>query len=42
VTVGASIMLLMAENAGTGFVWQHFMKNGAADRRLMRAGFHSE
>jgi hypothetical protein len=37
--IDAGITLLMAENARTGFVWQHFMKNDAAQRGMKRAGF---
>jgi hypothetical protein len=39
--IDAGITLLMAENARTGFVWQHFMKNEEAKRGMTRAGFHS-
>ena len=30
----------MAENARTGFVWEHFMKNDIAKNGMARAGFH--
>ncbi|MCI0404153.1 MAG: hypothetical protein L0212_11635 [Acidobacteria bacterium] len=37
--IDLGIMLLMAENARTGFVWETFMKNPEAQRALERAGF---
>jgi hypothetical protein len=40
--IDAGITLLMAENARTGFVWEQFMKNEAAQRGMTRAGFHLE
>ena len=40
--IDAGITLLMAENARTGFVWEHFMKNEEVKRGMERAGFHSE
>jgi hypothetical protein len=29
----------MAENARTGFVWEHFMKNDIAKNGMAKAGF---
>ncbi len=40
--IDLGIMALMAENARTGFVWNTFMKNPAAQRGMARAGFHPE
>ncbi|MCI0622079.1 MAG: hypothetical protein L0387_10490 [Acidobacteria bacterium] len=37
--IDLGIMLLMAENARSGFVWETFMKNPEASRALQRAGF---
>lgn len=37
--IDLGIMLLMAENARSGFVWETFMKNQEALRALQRAGF---
>ena len=37
--IDLGIMLLMAENARSGFVWETFMKNPEAPRALERAGF---
>ena len=39
--INLGISLLMAENLRSGFVWKTFMKNEAAQRGMMRAGFHS-
>jgi hypothetical protein len=33
------IMMLMAENARTGFIWEQFMKNDIAKNAFARAGF---
>jgi hypothetical protein len=33
--------MIMAENARTGFVWEHFMKNDIAQNGMARAGFHA-
>lgn len=38
--INVGITLLMAENARTGFVWEHFMKNDVARNGMLRAGFH--
>jgi hypothetical protein len=37
--IDLGIMLLMAENARSGFVWETFMKSPEAQRALERAGF---
>ena len=37
--IDAGITMLMAENARTGFVWETFMKNPAAQRGMEFAGF---
>jgi hypothetical protein len=37
--IDTGITLLMAENLRTGFVWNTFMKNEAAQRGMQRAGF---
>jgi hypothetical protein len=37
--IDAGIMMLMAENARTGFVWETFMKNPEAQRGMEIAGF---
>jgi hypothetical protein len=39
--IDVGITLVMAENARTGFVWEHFMKNDIAKNGLARAGFHA-
>lgn len=39
--IDIGITLLMAENARSGFVWQQFMKNEAAQRGMAKAGFHA-
>ena len=39
VAIDTGIILLMAENLRTGFVWKTFMKNPEARRGLERAGF---
>jgi hypothetical protein len=39
--IDIGIMMLMAENARTGFVWEHFMKNDIAKNGMARAGFKS-
>jgi hypothetical protein len=39
--IDVGILLLMAENARTGFVWQTFMKNADARRGMERAGFQT-
>ncbi|WP_114208280.1 glucoamylase family protein [Acidisarcina polymorpha] len=41
VGIDAGIMMLMAENARTGFVWDTFMKNPEAQRGMANAGFKS-
>jgi hypothetical protein len=37
--INLGIGLLMAENLRSGFVWDAFMKNEAAQRGMQRAGF---
>ncbi|HEV3481133.1 MAG TPA: glucoamylase family protein [Candidatus Acidoferrales bacterium] len=37
--IDLGITMLMAENARTGFVWETFMRNPAAQRGMKRAGF---
>jgi hypothetical protein len=37
--IDVGITMLMAENARTGFVWEHFMKNDIAKNGMARAGF---
>jgi hypothetical protein len=37
--IDTGITMLMAENFRTGFVWNTFMKNEAAQRGMRRAGF---
>jgi hypothetical protein len=39
--IDTGIIMLMAENARTGFVWNTFMKNPEARRGMQRAGFHA-
>jgi hypothetical protein len=39
--IDQGITMLMAENARTGFVWEHFMKNDIAQNGMARAGFHA-
>ena len=39
VGIDTGIILLMAENARTGFVWETFMRNPEARRGMERAGF---
>jgi hypothetical protein len=39
--IDAGITMLMAENARTGFVWEHFMKSDIAKNGLARAGFQA-
>ncbi|MFY9906615.1 MAG: glucoamylase family protein [Terriglobales bacterium] len=38
--IDTGIVLLMAENLRTGFVWETFMKTAEAQRGMERAGFH--
>lgn len=40
--IDVGIMMLMAENHRTKFVWNTFMKNKEVRRAMDRAGFHSE
>jgi hypothetical protein len=42
VGIDAGIIMLMAENARTGFVWETFMKNPEAQKGMQIAGFKSE
>jgi hypothetical protein len=37
--IDTGIILLMAENLRTGFVWDTFMKAAEAQRGMERAGF---
>ena len=37
--IDTGITMVMAENARTGFVWDTFMKNPEAQRRMENAGF---
>ena len=39
VGIDSGIMMIMAENARTAFVWDTFMKNPEAQRGMERAGF---
>jgi hypothetical protein len=39
--INVGIILAMAENARTGFVWEQFMKNDVAKNGMQRAGFHA-
>jgi hypothetical protein len=39
--IDVGILLLMAENARTGFVWETFMKHADARRGMERAGFRT-
>jgi hypothetical protein len=41
IAIDTGIILLMAENLRTGFVWNTFMKNPEAQRGFERAGFES-
>jgi len=41
VGIDAGIILLMAENLRTGFVWETFMKNPEAQQGMSKAGFKS-
>ena len=40
--IDTGIVLLMAENLRTGFVWDTFMKSPEAQRGMEKAGFHKE
>lgn len=40
--IDTGIILLMAENLRTGFVWDTFMKSPEAQRGMARAGFHND
>jgi len=40
--IDTGIILLMAENLRTGFVWETFMKSPEAQRGMERAGFHKD
>ncbi len=40
--IDTGIILLMAENLRTGFIWDTFMKNPEAQRGMERAGFHKD
>jgi hypothetical protein len=39
--IDVGITMVMAENARTGFIWEHFMKNDIAQNGMERAGFHA-
>jgi hypothetical protein len=39
--IDIGITMVMAENARTGFIWEHFMKNDIAKNGMDRAGFHA-
>jgi hypothetical protein len=39
--IDLGIMLVMAENARTGLIWEYFMKNDVAKNGMARAGFHA-
>ena len=39
--IDLGITLVMAENARSGFIWEHFMKNEEVLRGMQRAGFHA-
>jgi hypothetical protein len=39
VGIDSGIMMVMAENARTAFVWDTFMRNPEAQRGMERAGF---
>ncbi len=39
--IDAGIMMLMAENSRTGFIWEQFMKNDIAKNAFARAGFRA-
>ncbi|HEV2399431.1 MAG TPA: glucoamylase family protein [Candidatus Sulfotelmatobacter sp.] len=40
--IDTGIILLMAENLRTSFIWDNFMKSPEAKRGMERAGFHKE
>jgi hypothetical protein len=40
--IDTGIILLMAENLRTGYVWEIFMKSGEARRGMELAGFYKE
>lgn len=40
--IDQGIVMAMAENHRTGFVWEHFMKNEEARRGMERVGFRAE
>jgi hypothetical protein len=42
VGIDSGIIMLMAENARTGFVWETFMKNPEAQKGMQVAGFKSD
>ena len=39
VGIDSGIIMLMAENARTGYIWDVFMQNPEAQRGMQRAGF---
>jgi hypothetical protein len=41
VGIDSGIMMMMVENARTGFVWETFMKNSETRRGMERAGFEA-
>ena len=42
VGIDTGIILLMAENARSGYVWEVFMQNPEAQRGMQLAGFRAE
>ncbi len=42
VGIDTGIILLMAENARSGYIWDIFMQNPEAQRGMQRAGFKPE
>ncbi len=42
VGIDTGIILLMAENARTGYIWDVFMQNPEAQRGMQLAGFKPE
>ena len=42
VGIDTGIIMLMAENARTGYIWDVFMQNPEAQRGMQRAGFKAE
>jgi hypothetical protein len=42
VGIDTGIILLMAENARSGYIWEVFMQNPEAQRGMQLAGFKAE